>query len=118
MGIYEVSNFMVIPDTNGMALHAVVVYGLYLNFFEKPSDHTVPTLRHFFYKLCTCHAVELFFTVWFFFSNLVEEYMHETVTMLKLFEKDCMETYVAHEAKTKENSIDERLAVLEKKWVI
>ena len=43
--------------------------------------------------------------------------MHETVTMLKLFEKDCMETYVAQEAKTKENSIDERLAVLEKKWV-
>ena len=41
--------------------------------------------------------------------------MHETVTMLKLFEKDCMETYVAKEAKTKENSIDERLAVLEKK---
>ena len=53
-----------------------------------------------------------------FFSNLVEEYMHETVTMLKLFEKDCMETYVAQEAKNKENSIDERLAVLEKKWVI
>ena len=41
--------------------------------------------------------------------------MHETVTMLQLFEKDCMDTYVAHEAKTKENSIDERLAVLEKK---
>ena len=56
--------------------------------------------------------------IWYFFSNLVEEYMHETVTMLQLFEKDCMDTYVAHEAKTKENSIDERLAVLEKKWVI
>ena len=43
--------------------------------------------------------------------------MRETVEMLRLFEKDCMETYITHEAKTKENSIDERLAVLEKKLV-
>ena len=31
--IYGISNFMVIPDPNGMALHAVVVYGLYVDFF-------------------------------------------------------------------------------------
>ena len=83
-------------------------------FFGNPSDLTVPTYfkRHSFFELRTCYAFKFFLH---FFSNLVEEYMHETVTMLKLFEKDCMETYVAHEAKTKENSIDERLAVLEKK---
>ena len=46
---------------------------------------------------------------------LVETYIKETVEMLKLFEKDCMDTYVALEAKTKENSVDERLCVLEKK---
>ena len=108
---------MVIPEPNGMVLHAVVVYGLYVDFFfGNPSDLTVPTYfkRHSFFELRTCYAFK-FFLPYIFFSNLVEEYMHETVTMLKLFEKDCMETYVAHEAKTKENSIDERLAVLEKK---
>ena len=45
----------------------------------------------------------------------METYIQETVAMLKLFEKDCMDTYVAQEAKTKENSVDERLSVLEKK---
>ena len=43
VGIYGISNYMVIPDPNGMALHAVVVCGLYLDFFVIPSDHTVPT---------------------------------------------------------------------------
>ena len=63
MGIYGISNFVVIPDHNGMALHAVVVYGLYLDFFVNPSDHSVPTLRHFFYELRTCYAFDIFFLI-------------------------------------------------------
>ena len=51
----------------------------------------------------------------YFIFLSVETYIKETVEMLKLFEKDCMDTYVALEAKTKENSVDERLGVLEKK---
>ena len=33
--IYGISNFMVIPEPNGMVLHAVVVYGLYVDFVWK-----------------------------------------------------------------------------------
>ena len=41
--------------------------------------------------------------------------MEETIAMLKLFEKDCMDTYLEREAKNKDASLDNRLDNLEKK---
>lgn len=43
--------------------------------------------------------------------------MVETTSMLKVFEKDCMDTYISHEKKEKDESFDARLALLEKKLV-
>jgi hypothetical protein len=45
----------------------------------------------------------------------VDDYMQETVSMLKLFEKDCMDTYITHEKKKREESVDNKIASLEEK---
>ena len=45
----------------------------------------------------------------------VDLYMEETVSILKLFEKDCMETYRSNNAQKQESGIETRLAMLEKK---
>ena len=45
----------------------------------------------------------------------VESYMQETITMLNLFEKECMVKYMSAVAKEEKSTLDARLEALETK---
>ena len=51
------------------------------------------------------------------FSKLfsVDTYMKETIETLRLFERDCMTTFINDEAKNKEDTLERRLNRLEEK---
>ena len=49
------------------------------------------------------------------FLILVDTYMIETLNILKLFEKDCMETYRNEEKKKHAESMESRIDMLQKK---
>ena len=48
----------------------------------------------------------------------MDYYMIDTFNMLKLFEKDCMDVYCREEKKKSEESMESRIDLLQKKYVI
>ena len=49
--------------------------------------------------------------------SLVDTMMETTLETLKLFEKDCLNTYLKQKCDLENQQIDKRIQVIEEKWV-
>ena len=49
--------------------------------------------------------------------SLVDTMMETTLETLKLFEKDCLNTYLKQKCDSENQQIDKRIQVIEEKWV-